>query len=149
MTAIHPVDPAAPADLRQLLQTCLSIAVVGLSVDAYRPSHDVARYMQARGYRIVPVNPRYAAAGTPVLGETCYAQLEDIPFAIDMVNVFRRTEDVLPIARSAVAIGAKCVWQQMGVTNIEADVLLRAAGVASVMDRCLKVEHARLLGGPR
>ncbi len=144
MAAPVPVDQA---ELRHLLQSCRSIAVVGLSADPYRPSHDVARYMQAQGYCIVPVNPRYAEACTPVLGQTCYARLEDIPFAVDMVNVFRRTEDVLPVAHSAMAVGAKCFWQQMGVLNAEADALLRAAGVASVMDRCLKVDHARLLGG--
>jgi predicted CoA-binding protein len=89
------------------------------------------------------VNPRYPQ----ILGETSYPRLEDIPFPVDMVDVFRKTEDVLPVARSAVAIGAKCLWQQIGVVNAEADALVRAAGLDSVMDRCVKIEHARLFGG--
>ncbi len=145
----EPVLPSAPthAELRDILQRCPCIAVVGLSADWHRPSHFAASYMQGKGYRIVPVNPRYAADGTTVLGETCYARLEDIPFPVDMVDVFRKTEDVLPIAHSAIAIGAKCLWQQLGVLNTEADALVRAAGLASVMDRCVKIEHARLFGG--
>ena len=99
--------------------------------------------MQEHGYRIIPVNPRY----TEVLGERCYASLAEIPHPVDMVDVFRRTEDVLPIAQQAIAIGAKCLWQQIGVVNAEADRLVRAAGLASVMDRCVKIEHARLFGG--
>lgn len=129
--------------LRRILSSCRTIAVVGLSAEWHRPSHFAAAYMQAKGYRIVPVNPRYEQ----VLGERSYARLEDIPFAVDLVDVFRRTEDVLPIAQSAIAIGAKCLWQQIGVKNIEADALVRAAGLDSVFDRCVKIEHARLFGG--
>ena len=129
--------------LRRILKTCHTIAVVGLSAEWHRPSNFVAKYLQSHGYRIVPVNPRYPE----VLGEKSYAGLEDIPFAVDMVDVFRRTEDVAPIAASAVAIGAKCLWQQIGVVNAEADALARAAGLDSVMDRCVKIEHARLFGG--
>ena len=129
--------------LRRILQSCRAVAVVGLSAEWHRPSHFVAKYLQDHGYRIVPVNPRYAE----ILGEKSYAQLEDIPFAVDMVDVFRKTEDVLPIAASAVAIGAKCLWQQIGVLNLEADAMARAAGLDSVMDRCVKIEHARLFGG--
>jgi predicted CoA-binding protein len=91
----------------------------------------------------VPVTPRYPE----VLGEKAYPTLRDIPFAVDMVDVFRKTADVLPIAQDAVAIGAKCLWQQIGVLNLEADALARAAGLDSVMDRCVKIEHARLFGG--
>ncbi|RZS57903.1 CoA-binding protein [Sphaerotilus mobilis] len=131
------------ATLRHILKTCRTVAVVGLSADWHRPSFFAAKYMQAKGYRIVPVNPRYP----DILGETSYARLEDIPFPIDMVDVFRKPEDVLPIAKSAVAIGAKCLWQQLGVMNLEADALARAAGLLSVMDRCVKIEHARLYGG--
>ena len=129
--------------LRRILKTCQTIAVVGLSAEWHRPSNFVAKYLQSHGYRIVPVNPRYVE----VLGEKSYARLEDIPFAVDMVDVFRRSEDVLPIATSAVAIGAKCLWQQIGVVNLEADALARSAGLDSVMDRCVKIEHARLFGG--
>ena len=131
------------ASLRRILKSCRTIAVVGLSADWNRPSNFAAKYMQQHGYRIVPVNPRY----TEVLGERCYARLEDVPEPVDMVDVFRRTDDVLPIARSAVAIGAKCLWQQLGVTNLEADRLARVASMDSVMDRCVKIEHARLFGG--
>ncbi|MBL8339917.1 MAG: CoA-binding protein [Rubrivivax sp.] len=131
--------------LRRILHSCRTLAVVGLSAEWHRPSYFAASYMRSKGCRIVPVNPRYA--GGEVLGERCFARLEDIPFAVDLVDVFRRTEDVLPVARSAVAIGAKCLWQQLGVKNLEADALARAAGLDSVMDRCVKIEHARLFGG--
>ena len=131
------------ATLRRILKTCRTIAVVGLSAEWHRPSYFAASYLQGKGYRIVPVNPRYAQ----ILGQDCYPRLEDIPFAVDMVDVFRKTADVLPIAQSAVAIGAKCLWQQLGVINTEADAVARDAGLDSVMDRCVKIEHARLCGG--
>lgn len=129
-------------DLRRILTECRTIAVVGLSAKEHRASHQVARYLQQHGYRIIPVHPRFDS----VLGERCYARLADIPHAVDLVNVFRRTEDVLPVAQEAVAIGARCLWQQLGIANIEADRLARAAGLDSVMDRCIKIEHARLIG---
>jgi len=129
--------------LRRILKTCRTLAVVGLSAEWHRPSYFAAKYMQQHGYRIVPVNPKY----TEILGEKSYARLEDIPFAVDMVDVFRREADVPPIARSAVAIGVKCLWQQLGVKSQEADAIARAAGMDSVMDRCVKIEHARLFGG--
>ncbi|HSQ72637.1 MAG TPA: CoA-binding protein [Rubrivivax sp.] len=129
--------------LRRILKTCRTVAVVGLSAEWHRPSNFVAKYLQGHGYRVIPVNPRYEG----ILGEKSYARLEDIPEPVDMVDVFRRTEDVLPIARSALAIGAKCLWQQIGVKNLEADALARGAGLDSVMDRCVKIEHARLFGG--
>ena len=129
--------------LRRILTACRTIAVVGLSAEWHRPSYFAAKYMQQHGYRIVPVNPRY----DEVLGERCYPSLTDIPHPVDMVDVFRRTEDVLPIAEQAIAIGAKCLWQQLGVRNLEADALARAAGLDSVMDRCVKIDHARLFGG--
>jgi predicted CoA-binding protein len=129
--------------LRRILRECRTIAVVGLSAEWHRPSHFAAKYMQQHGYRIVPVNPRY----TEVLGARCYPNLEAIDVPIDMVDVFRRTEDVLPIAREAVAIGARCLWQQIGVVNREAAEIARAAGLDAVMDRCVKIEHARLFGG--
>jgi len=131
------------ATLRRILKSCRTIAVVGLSADWNRPSNFAAKYMQQHGYRVIPVNPRYEA----VLGERSYARLEDIPEPVDIVDVFRRSEDVLPIARSALAIGAKCLWQQIGVKNLEADRIARDAGMDSVMDRCVKIEHARLFGG--
>lgn len=129
--------------LRRILRTHRRVAVVGLSADWFRPSHFVAKYLQQHGYRVVPVNPRYDS----ILGERCYARLEDIPEPIDMVDVFRRTDDVGPIADSAIAIGAKCLWQQIGVKNEAAAAKARAAGLDTVMDRCVKIEHARLFGG--
>ena len=133
--------------LRSILNYSRTIAVVGLSAEWHRPSYFAAKYMQSHGYRVVPVNPRYAASGADILGEHCFADLNDIPFAVDVVDVFRRTEDVLPIARQAIAIGARCLWQQIGVVNLEADGIVRDAGLDSVMDRCVKIEHARLFGG--
>jgi uncharacterized protein len=131
------------ASLRHILKTCRTIAVVGLSAEWHRPSYFAAKYMQEHGYRIVPVNPKYPE----ILGETCYPSLSAIPFAVDMVNVFRKPQDVLPIAKEAVAIKAKCLWQQLGVINEEAVALVEAAGMDSVVDRCVKIEHARLFGG--
>ena len=133
--------------IRRILHEGRTIAVVGLSAEWHRPSFFAAKYMQDHGYRIVPVNPRYAKTSTDVLGEHCYAALTDSPFPVDMVDVFRRTEEVLPIAQQAIQIGAKCLWQQIGVMNLEADALARNAGLDSVMDRCVKIEHGRFFGG--
>ena len=129
--------------LRRILAEYRTIAVVGLSADWFRPSYFAAKYMQEHGYRIVPVNPRYPE----ILGETCYPSLSAIPFKVDIVDVFRKTADVLPIAEEAVAIGAKCLWQQIGVINEEAQALALRNGLDSVVDRCVKIEHARLFGG--
>jgi predicted CoA-binding protein len=129
--------------LRRILRDCRTVAIVGLSADWHRPSNFVGKYLQQHGWRIVPVNPRYDS----ILGERSWASLEEIPFPVDMVDVFRRRAEVLPFAQAAIAIGAKCLWQQIGVKNHEADALVRAAGLDSVMDRCVKIEHARLFGG--
>ena len=130
-----------------LLATCHTIAVVGMSPQPDRPSFDVARAMQARGYRIVPVNPN----ASEILGETCYPSLTAAAAAlaargerIDMVDCFRKSEDIPPIADEAIAIGARCLWLQLGVVNEAAADRARAAGLDVVMDRCLKIEHARL-----
>ncbi len=131
------------AGLRRILATHRSIAVVGLSADWYRPSFFAAKYMMEHGYRIFPVNPRHAQ----ILDRPCYASLRDIPERIDIVDVFRKSEDVLPVAQEAIAIGAKVLWQQLGVKNAEAAALAEAAGLETVMDRCVKIEHARLFGG--
>ena len=112
--------------------------MVGLSAEWHRPSYFAAKYMQEHGYRIVPVNPRY----TEVLGERCYPSLEAIPFPVDMVDVFRKADDVLPIARSAVAIGARCLWQQLGVKNLEADAH-RPRGRPRLGDGPLREDRAR------
>jgi len=131
------------SNLRRILRACRRVAIVGLSAEWHRPSFFVAKYLQQHGFRVIPVNPRYET----ILGERCYARLEDIPEPIDMVDVFRRSADVGPIADSAIAIGAKCLWQQIGVTNEAAAARARAAGLDVVMDRCVKIEHARLFGG--
>lgn len=131
--------------LRRILKSCRTIAVVGLSAEWHRPSYFAAKYMQQHGYRVLPVNPRYA--GQTILGEPCHARLADIAQPVDMVDVFRRTEDVGPIAEQAIAIGARCLWQQIGVLNHAAADRARAAGLDVVMDRCVKIEHGRLFGG--
>lgn len=131
------------ATLRRILAGARTIAVVGLSAQWHRPSYFAAKYMQQHGYRVVPVTPAYPE----VLGEKAYPSLREIPFAVDLVNVFRRTDDVPPIAADAVAIGAKVLWQQIGVVNAEAAEFARQHGLETVMDRCVKIEHARLFGG--
>jgi predicted CoA-binding protein len=131
------------ATLRRILRNARVLAVVGLSAEWHRPSYFAAKYMQEHGYRVIPVNPRYDT----ILGQRCYPTLTAIPEPVDLVDVFRRTEDVLPVARGAVAIGAKCLWQQIGVMNHDADRLVTEAGLDSVMNRCVKIEHARLFGG--
>ena len=129
--------------LRRILKTNRVIAVVGLSGDWFRPSYFAAKYMLEHGYTVIPVNPRHEE----ILGQKGYTSLGDIPLKVDIVDVFRRTEDVMPIAEDAVAIGAKVLWQQLGVTNTDAAKKTEAAGLEAVMDRCVKIEHARLFGG--
>ncbi|MBE0620720.1 MAG: CoA-binding protein [Burkholderiales bacterium] len=129
--------------LRRILHENRVIAVVGLSANWYRPSFFAAKYMLQHGYTIVPVNPAYKE----VLGQKCYASLRDIPGKVDIVDCFRKTEEIPSIAEDAIAIGAKVLWQQLGVKNEEASRKVEAAGLDSVMDRCVKIEHARLFGG--
>jgi uncharacterized protein len=129
--------------LRRILREARTIAVVGLSADWFRPSYFAAKYMQEHGYRVIPVNPRYPE----ILGERCYRSLREIPDRVDIVDVFRKTQDVPPIADEAIAIRAKVLWQQLGVKNEAAAAKARAAGLEAVMDRCVKIEHGRLFGG--
>jgi len=131
------------AKLRRILRENRTLAVVGLSANWYRPSYFAAKYMQEHGYRVIPVNPKYAE----ILGEKCYPSLPDIPQPVDIVDVFRKTADVMPIAEDAIKIGAKVLWQQLGVRNEEAAAKARAAGLQTVLDRCVKIEHGRLFGG--
>ncbi|MBI5904506.1 MAG: CoA-binding protein [Deltaproteobacteria bacterium] len=119
-----------------------SVAVVGISDRPDRPSHGVAKYLQANGYRILPVNPALAE----VLGEKAYGSLSEIPGPVDMVDVFRKSEDVPPVAEEAVRIGAKFFWMQEGVVSPEACAILDEAGIPWVMDRCVKKELARRRG---
>ena len=129
--------------LRRILRENLTIAVVGLSANWYRPSYFAAKYMQEHGYRIIPVNPQYEE----VLGEKCYKSLREIPVKVDIVDCFQKTERILPLAEEAIAIGARVLWQQIGVVNQAAADLAAAAGLDVVMDRCVKIEHGRLFGG--
>ena len=131
--------------LRRILGASQVIAVVGLSANWWRPSYFAAKYMQDHGYRIIPVNPNYKE----ILGERCYPSLEDIPddINIDIVDVFQRAELAPPLARSAVAIGAKVFWLQLGLINDEAADIARQGGLGVVMDYCVKIEHGRLMGG--
>ena len=131
------------AGLRRILLQSRVIAVVGLSPNWYRPSFFAAKYMQEHGYRMIPVNPRY----DEILGERCHPTLATIEVPVDIVDVFRRSEDVMPIAEQAIAIGAKCLWQQIGVRNEAAAALAASAGLEVVMNRCVKIEHGRLFGG--
>jgi len=122
----------------QILRAAKTIAVVGLSSNPLRASHGVAEYLKNAGYRIIPVNPNE----TEVLGEKAYARLEDIPESVDIVDVFRRAEEVAAVAESAVRIGAKVLWMQLGIENAGAEKA-RAAGLVVVEDSCLMVEHKR------
>jgi predicted CoA-binding protein len=129
--------------LRRILKESRVIAVVGLSADWFRPSYFAAKYLQEHGYRVIPVNPKYDS----ILGEKCYRSLREVPEKVDMVDVFRKTADVAPIADDAIAIGARVLWQQLGVRNESAAAKARAAGLEAVLDRCVKIEHGRLFGG--
>ena len=128
------VDP-----ILEILKTYKTIAVVGLSSNPSRPSYGVTEYMQSEGYKIIPVNPNE----TLVLGEKSYARLEDVPEKIEIVDVFRRAEDVPPVVESAIKIGAKVLWMQLGIENAEAAERARAAGLIVVEDACILVEHRR------
>jgi hypothetical protein len=130
-------------ELRRILRENRVIAVVGLSADWYRPSYFAAKYMQEHGYRVIPVNPKYGE----ILGQKCFKSLRDVPEKVDIVDVFRKTQDVPPIAEDAIAIGARVLWQQLGVKNEAAAARARAAGLDAVVDRCVKIEHGRLFGG--
>lgn len=146
--------PDTISTLRDLLTRCRTLAVVGLSPQWHRPSYFAAKYMQAHGYRIVPVNPLVAREGGQILGETAYASVTEAATAlaaqglkIDMVDCFRKSEDIPPLAEEAVAVGAQCLWLQLGVFNEAAVQRAEAAGLRTVQNRCVKIEHARLFGG--
>ena len=128
-------------EIKALLTTAQTIAVVGLSNDPFRPSHGVGQYLKDRGFRVIPVNPKESE----VLGEKAYARLEDIPGPIDIVDVFRQSEYVPEIVESAIRVGAKGLWMQEGVIHEAAAERARGAGLAVVMDKCILKEHRRLL----
>jgi predicted CoA-binding protein len=131
------------AGLRRILARSRTLAVVGLSAQWHRPSYFAAKYMQDHGYGIVPVNPRY----DEVLGQKCYPDLRSIPHPVDLVDCFRKASDIPPLAEDAIAIGAKVLWMQLGIVNEAAAQRAVAAELDVVMNRCVKIEHARILGG--
>jgi uncharacterized protein len=130
-------------EIRDILQRSSRVAVVGLSDRPYRTSHRIARALQDFGFKIFPVNPNLRG---PVLGEEPYETVRDIPTAVDIVDVFRRSEKVMPVAEDAVAAGAKVLWMQSGVINEEAGAYAEEHGLTVVMDRCVKVDFATLVG---
>ena len=129
--------------LRRILREGRTVAVVGLSAQWHRPSYFAAKYLQEHGYRVIPVNPAYES----VLGERSYKSLADIPVKVDVVDCFRRSEEIPALADQAIAIGAKVLWMQLGVRHAEARARAEAAGLQVIEDRCMKIEHARLFGG--
>lgn len=131
-----------PLTIQHVLHTAKTIAIVGLSNTELRASYFVGYYLKRHGYQVIPVNPRE----TEILGETCYASLLDVPVPVDVVNVFRASDALPGIARDAVAIHAKALWCQFGVINAEGARIAEDGGVTVIMDRCLKVEHARYVG---
>jgi predicted CoA-binding protein len=128
--------------LRDVLSRSKVVAMVGASPKASRPSHGVMRFLQAKGYRVIPVNPQ--AAGETINGERVYASLRDVPEPVDMVDIFRRSELVAPVVDEAIAVGAKFVWMQLGVRDERAAAKAEAAGLGVVMNRCPAIEHPRL-----
>jgi len=131
------------AGLRRILAQSRTIAVVGLSANWYRPSYFAAKYMQDHGYRIIPVNPNH----DEVLGERCYRNIADIPESIDIVDCFRRADEMPALAAEAVRKGAKVLWMQLGIHSDDAAAVADVAGLDVVANRCVKIEHARILGG--
>jgi predicted CoA-binding protein len=131
-----------PGTIRTILSTSKTIAIVGLSPKPERPSYFVGSYLKSEGYRVIPVNP----SATEILGEKAYPDLLSIPDKVDMVDVFRKPEDCVEVARQAIAIGAKTLWLQLRVVNSEAVSMAEAAGLKVIMDRCVKIEHGRYSG---
>jgi predicted CoA-binding protein len=138
----EPVRYQDPVAIQRVLNTARTVAVVGLSGNELRASYFVAYYLKRHGYRVVPVNPRE----TEILGETCYPSLHDVPVPVDVVNVFRAPDALPGIAREAVEIGAGTLWCQFGVVNEEGSRIAEEAGLTVVVDRCIKIEHARYAG---
>lgn len=136
---LPPNAPNSPDPITELLRRSKTIAVVGLSSNPLRPSHEVASYLQSVGYRIIPVNPNESE----VLGQKSYPRLEEVPIPIDIVDVFRRPREVLRVADSTIAVNAKCLWLQQGIAHAEAAVKARAAGLLVIEDACLFIEHKK------
>jgi O-acetylhomoserine (thiol)-lyase len=143
MSQLDPI-PYSDAQLRAILERVRTIAMVGASSNWNRPSYFVMKYLQGKGYRVIPVNP--GLAGQELLGETVYASLRDIPEPVDMVDVFRSSKEAPRIVEDAIAIGAPVVWMQLGIRNDEAAAVAEAAGIEVIMNRCPKIEFGRLGG---
>ncbi len=137
--------PVTWEDVERILTTSKTLAVVGLSDNPDRDSHQIAGYLQQAGYRIIPVNPRIVEA----LGEKAYPSLRDIPERVDVVQIFRRSQDVPPIVDEAIAVGAKVVWMQSGIVHEEAAARAEAAGLTVVMDACMRSAHRALRASGR
>lgn len=140
------LDPKYDSDipkLRRILEDYRTIAIVGLSKNWQRPSNFAAKYLQEHGYKVIPVNPVY----DEVLGETCYPSLADIPEPVDVVDCFRAAEEIPELAKQAININAKVLWTQLEIIHYEAADMATKAGLEVVMDRCMKIEHARFYGG--
>ncbi|RJR48130.1 MAG: CoA-binding protein [Deltaproteobacteria bacterium] len=137
------VSYADPQVIAEIIKTYKVVAVVGLSPKPERPSYRVAEYLKQHGYRIIPVNP----GQKEILGEKCYPSLKDIPFPVEVVDIFRNVEAIPGIVAEAIEKGAKAVWMQLDLVEPESAKKARAAGLQVVMDRCLKVEHANLNPG--
>lgn len=131
------------AGLRRVLMEMRTVAMVGLSANWHRPSYFAAKYLMEHGYRVIPVSPRY----DEVLGEKCYPSLADIPVPVDIVDCFRRAEEIPALAEQAVAIGAKLLWMQLGIQSAEGERIATEGGLEVVANRCMKIEYARLFGG--
>lgn len=129
--------------IRRILKENHTVAMVGLSADWFRPSYFAAKYLQDHGYRVIPVTPRYEE----ILGEKCYPRVQDIPESIDVVDCFRRAEAIPALADAAIEVGAKVLWMQLGIINEDAAAKAREAGLEVVMNRCMKIEFARMFGG--
>ena len=129
--------------IRRILKENHTIAMVGLSADWFRPSFFAAKYLQDHGFRVIPVNPRY----DEILGEQSYPRVQDIPDPIDVVDCFRKPADIPPLADAAIEVGAKVLWMQLGIVNEEAAAKAEEAGLEVIMNRCMKIEFARMFGG--
>ena len=136
----------ADADMRRVLRAVKTIAMVGASANWNRPSYFAMKYLQEKGYRVIPVNPKEAAAGNEILGETAYASLAEIPEPVDMVDCFREVGAIPAIAEEAIAVGAKILWMQLGIRHDEAAKRAEGAGLTVIMNRCPKIEYGRLSG---
>lgn len=128
------------SNLKELLKNAKTIAIVGCSDDPEKPSYQVAKYLKSKGYKIIPVNPKYST----VLDEKCFPSLSQIPEKIDIVDVFRKSEDILPIAKEAITLGIKCFWMQLGIKNEEAKQLLEKNNIIVVEDTCIKIFHSNM-----